>query len=210
MKKIIKSLLILFSFVLSIACASYIFAAWSDQAWRNPELLEQWDEWDSDVWQTNQWWENQWTAAANWITTNSQETQWTSQWSTEANSNTTNSETTNPYWNKWINMNDRCLVNWQCSLNIYQTLWIRKSNPRPDVQTFVQDIILALTNFFGTVVAVILVVSWLLYIFSSFKWNSSLASTAKSGIFWSLIWLLLVSCSYAIIRLIQFIATGGA
>jgi len=185
MKKIIKGLLIVFSFILSIASTSYIFA--QSNSWIEQNTLS----WNTLSWNTLSW--NSW---------------WTNSWN--SGTITTNSETTNPYGNMWINMNDKCLVNWQCSLNIYQTLWIRKSNPRPDVQTFVQDIILALTNFFGTVVAVILVVSGLLYIFSSFKWNSSLASTAKSGIFGSLIWLLLVSCSYAIIRLIQFIATGGA
>lgn len=113
----------------------------------------------------------------------------------------------NAYWNLWINANDKCLINWQCSLNIYETLWIRKSNTDPEVQVFVQDVVLALTTFFGTVISLILIISWLMYILSSFKSDASWASKAKKGVFGSIVWLLLVSWSYAIIRLIQFIAT---
>lgn len=108
----------------------------------------------------------------------------------------------------WINMDTKCLINWQCSYNIYETLWIRKSDSDPSVTTFVQDIVLWVTMFIGTVVSVILVVSWILYIMAWIQGNSTLADTAKKWIINSLIWLLLVVASYSIVRLIQFLATA--
>lgn len=115
---------------------------------------------------------------------------------------------TNTEWDMWINMNTECLINWQCSYNIYETLGIRKSDPDPSVTKFVQDIVLWVTMFIGTVVSVILVVSWVLYIMAGIQGNETLASTAKKGIVNSLIWLLLVVASYSIVRLIQFLATA--
>jgi magnesium-transporting ATPase (P-type) len=114
----------------------------------------------------------------------------------------------NTEWNLWINMNSQCLINWQCSYNIYETLWIRKSDQNPQVKTFVQDIILAVTMFLGTVIAIILVISGILYIMAAISWKSSMADMAKKGIINSMIWLLLVTWSYALVRLIQFVATA--
>ncbi len=110
--------------------------------------------------------------------------------------------------NVWINMNSDCLVNWQCSYNIYQTLGIRKSDPDPKVSTFVQDIVLWVTIFLGTVIALILVVSGILYIIAAIQWNSSKADMAKKWIINSLLALVLVTWSYALVRLVQFVATA--
>lgn len=208
-----KKLIWLFAILISFSAS---FTHWTTCDGRKP--CDDWYEFDSscncikiDEW-WNQWWWNwwngsNWTAAANGITTNN----W---WNNNSDNNTeTNSDNTietpsaNAYWNLWINANDKCLINWQCSLNIYETLWIRKSNTDPEVQVFVQDVVLALTTFFGTVISLILIISWLMYILSSFKSDASWASKAKKGVFGSIVWLLLVSWSYAIIRLIQFIAT---
>jgi len=115
----------------------------------------------------------------------------------------------NTVWNMWINMDSDCLINWQCSLNIYKTLWIRKSNQDPTVSTFFQDIVLWATMFLGTVITIILVVSWILYISAAISGKSNSADMAKKWIFNSILWLLFVVWSYAIIRLIQFIATAG-
>ncbi len=114
----------------------------------------------------------------------------------------------NTEWSMWINMDSDCLLNWQCSYNIYETLWIRKSDQNPKVSSFMQDIVLAATTFIGTVIAIILVVSGVLYIVAAIWWNSSLADTAKKWLINSVVWLLLVVWSYAIIRLIQFLATA--
>ena len=108
----------------------------------------------------------------------------------------------------WINMNANCLVNWQCSYNIYKTLGIRKSDQNPKVSTFVQDIILWVTMFIWTVISLILIISWVLYILASVQWSSSKADMAKKWIFNSLLALILVSWSYAVVRLVQFIATA--
>jgi hypothetical protein len=115
----------------------------------------------------------------------------------------------NNEWNMWINMNADCLVNWQCSYNIYKTLGIRKSDQNPKVSTFIQDIVLWVTMFLGTVIAILLIVSGILYIIASIQWSSSKADMAKKWIINSLLWLVLVTWSYAIVRLIQFVATAG-
>lgn len=105
-----------------------------------------------------------------------------------------------------ININADCLRNGQCSLNIYETLWIRESNPNPTVGTFVQDIVLAATTFFGTVLTIVVVVSWLMRIMASI--NGKDPSNAKKGLISWVIGFLLVISSYAIVRLIQFLATA--
>ena len=115
----------------------------------------------------------------------------------------------NNYGNAWINMNSDCLINWQCSYNIYKTLGIRKSDQNPSVKSFAQDIVLAATTFIGTVIALILIISWVLYTVSAIRGDSHLADMAKKGITGSLVWLVLVVSSYAIVRLIQFVATAG-
>jgi len=111
--------------------------------------------------------------------------------------------------NMWINMDSECLLNWQCSYNIYQTLWIRKSDQDPSVSSFVKDIVLAVTMFIGTVVSIILIVSGIMYVMAGLSWNWELATKAKKWLFNSILWLLLVVSSYAIVRLIQFLATAG-
>ncbi len=114
----------------------------------------------------------------------------------------------NNEWDVWINMNSECLINWQCSYNIYETLGIRKSDQDPTVWWFMQDIVLAVTTFIGTVVALVLVLSGILYIVASIRGSSNLADMAKKGIINSILWLLLVISSYAIVRLVQFLATA--
>lgn len=112
-------------------------------------------------------------------------------------------------WNMGINMSSGCLINGQCSYNIYKTLWIRKSDQNPSVSTFVQDIVLGITMFLGTAITIILIISGILYILAAILWKSNLADMAKKWIFNSILWLLLVTWSYAIVRLIQFVATAG-
>lgn len=115
----------------------------------------------------------------------------------------------NTEWSMWINMNKDCLINWQCSYNIYKTLGIRKSDQTPKVSTFVQDIVLGITMFLGTAITIILIISGILYILAAILGKSNLADMAKKWIFNSILWLVLVSWSYAIVRLVQFVATAG-
>ena len=109
-----------------------------------------------------------------------------------------------------ITINEKCLLNGQCKYDIYDTLGIRQSvratGEATSVGLFVQDIILSATFFIGTVVTIALIVSGLMYIFAGATGKDP--ATAKKGITWSLIGLLIVSSSYLIIRLIQYIAKG--
>jgi hypothetical protein len=108
----------------------------------------------------------------------------------------------------WIDINQQCLVNWQCKFDIYSTLWIRQSLPRETRSSpwiFVQDIILSATFFVGTLITWVLIISWLLFVFAAAK--PDLQSRAKKWVMWSLIWLLFVVWSYAFVRLIQFLIT---
>ena len=51
-------------------------------------------------------------------------------------------------------------------MNIYETAGIRKKDTTPSVKTFAQDVVLAATTFFGTVISIIFIVSGLMYVFS--------------------------------------------
>lgn len=111
----------------------------------------------------------------------------------------------NNVWNVGINVNKDCLLNGQCSMNVYKTLWIRKSNQDPSVKTFAQDIILWASFFFGSVMTIIFIISGLSFVMAWYTGKSP--DKAKKMMVWSIIWLLLVTFSYTIIRLIQFLAT---
>jgi hypothetical protein len=114
------------------------------------------------------------------------------------------------YTNNWITVCPDCLLNGQCKLNIYNTLGIRQrtngSGDATSVGLFVQDIVLSATFFIWTLVTVALVVSGLMYIFA---WATGKdPAKAKTGMINSLIGLVIVACSYFIIRLVQYIAKG--
>lgn len=102
------------------------------------------------------------------------------------------------------------LINGQCKMSIYDTLWIRKSVRNPgdatSVGLFVQDVILSATFFIGTLVTIALIVSGIMYIMAA--WSGKDPANAKNGIIGSLVGLLLVVSSYIIIRLVQYIAKG--
>ena len=105
-----------------------------------------------------------------------------------------------------IYLNEKCLLNWSCKFKIYETLGIRESNQSTEPSIFVQDIILSATSFIGTVVTISLVVSAIKYIWGwAREWS---ATQAKTGIIYAIVWLLLVSLSYTIIRLVQYLAQG--
>ena len=106
----------------------------------------------------------------------------------------------------WIKISTSCLLNWQCGLNVYKVMWIRKSNEKPTVMWLIQDVVLAATTFVWTVLVVVLVFAWVLFALWSITWKDT--KRAKSILIDGFIWLLLVMWSYAIIRLIQFLATA--
>ena len=112
----------------------------------------------------------------------------------------------------WINLTPDCLINGGCSFSIYDALDIRKDaradGEETSVMSFVQDIIMALTGFIGTVVTLALIVSGIYYLMSPI--DSGNRAKAMKGIKYSLIGLVIVMASMVIIRLVQFIAKGGS
>jgi hypothetical protein len=108
----------------------------------------------------------------------------------------------------WITIWQNCLLNGQCKFNIYDTLWIRDSvrdewDPT-SVWLFVQDIILAATTFIWTILTLAIIVSWLMYIFAASSGKDP--AKAKTWLINSFIWLWIVVLSYAIVRLVQYLA----
>lgn len=104
-----------------------------------------------------------------------------------------------------------CLKNGQCGFSIYRFLGIRKSvegagKEPASAGLFVQDIVLAATFFIGTIVSLGIVFSGLSYIFAAASGQEP--TKAAAGLKNSFIGLLLVIFSYAIIRLVQYLAKG--
>lgn len=97
----------------------------------------------------------------------------------------------------------------KCSINIYKMIGIRKESwQNPEVETFVQDIVLSATMFFWTVFTLVVFFSGFLYILSAVQGADSLQSKAKKGIIWWAVGFLLVTWAFSIVRLIQFLAKG--
>ena len=111
---------------------------------------------------------------------------------------------TNTLASVWMTVNTRCLINWQCGMNLYELLWIRRKDTTPTVMSVIQDVILAATTFVWTLIVIALVVSGLLFAIASISWKDT--QRAKKIIIDCFVWLLLVMWSYTIVRLIQFLA----
>lgn len=133
-------------------------------------------------------------------------------WYTETMNSISNNPTTQtadtPQPVNGITINEKCLTNGQCKFNIYETLGIRSSvgTESPSVGLFVQDIVLSATFFIWTIVTVALIVSGVLYIFAAASGKDP--GNAKKWITGALIGLVIVACSYFIIRLVQYLAKG--
>lgn len=106
----------------------------------------------------------------------------------------------------WITMGPTCLKNWQCGFNIYEFLGFEGKSNDPTV--FVQDILLSASFFIGTVITIALIYSGFLFVTAGISGNSKNADSAKNWIKYSIIGLLIVICSYSLIRLVQYIAKG--
>ncbi len=110
----------------------------------------------------------------------------------------------------WIDCwdNGKNMTNWQCKFNVYKFVWIKKEiQDNPSVWIFVQDIVLSSTMIIWTIVTIVLIVSWLLFVFS---WvNSSLKDKARKWIINWFIGLVIVMSSYFIIRLVQYLVKGN-
>ena len=112
--------------------------------------------------------------------------------------------------NAGINMSNGCMTGAGCSFDVTQLLGLKKNSTsvsdRTSVLTFVQDAVLAVTMFIGTVVTIAFVYAGFQMVSAGMKGKDP--SKAKTGMINAAIGMLLVASSYAIIRLVQYIAAG--
>lgn len=111
----------------------------------------------------------------------------------------------NHWWDMGIQCSPQQLLIGACSFKAYDALQIRASNKDPSPKVFIQDIILSLTSFIGVVATLSLMRSWFKAVMSWYD-NWSEYQTAIRNAWYSIIWLLLAAFSYAIVRLIQYVA----
>ena len=105
-----------------------------------------------------------------------------------------------------IECDERQLTTGTCKRRIYDTINIRQDNTSTAAEPFIQDIVLSATSFVGTVLILAMIVSAIMIIMG---WaNESMASKWRQGLKMALIGFVIVSMSYVVIRLIQYIAKG--
>lgn len=68
--------------------------------------------------------------------------------------------------NAGITLDNDCLTQGSCRLDIYQTLGIREDSPENSTQIFVQDAILGATFFIGTMATIGMIISGLMTVFA--------------------------------------------
>ena len=74
---------------------------------------------------------------------------------------------------------------------------------------FVQDAVLAATFFIGTVVTLALIVAGVMFIIAGRNGDTGMKGKAQKGMINAAIGLFLVIGAYAIIRFVQYVASGG-
>ncbi len=126
--------------------------------------------------------------------------------------NTTYAATADKLWDSdiWINFWNNCLT-WmgRGCFHYEKIIWIDKNadgTSRPDytATTIAQDLIFAATYMVWTVLTIVLIYCWIRYIIAARWWEDP--KTYKNWLIKAAIWALLVRWSYAIVRLIQYIA----
>ena len=101
-------------------------------------------------------------------------------------------------WDVSINFSDWCLT-WAGT-----KCFVINSENDMTVLTIAQDAVLAATYMVWTVLTIVLIYCWLMYIFSSWWWKDP--SKYKKWLIYAAIWALLVRWAYPLVRLIQYIA----
>lgn len=100
------------------------------------------------------------------------------------------------------------ILNNTCTWNINKTLGIKASNPIPNPEVFVQDIVLGATSFVGTGVFIALVVMWFKAVAQGWSGSEDQMGKIKSWFINLLIGVALIMLSYTIIRIVQYVARG--
>lgn len=104
-----------------------------------------------------------------------------------------------------ITIDQECMTNGWCSLDIYKTLQLREDTQwQNHAEYFVQDLFLWATFFIGTLAAIGLIISWVMMIFGGASESSY--EKWKKWMKYSIIGIILVLLSYTAIRMVQFIA----
>ena len=107
-------------------------------------------------------------------------------------------------WEMWIDLT--CLT-WMCkwAFDFRKVLWIEETQPDGITgKSIVQDVIFAATYLVWTILTIVIIYCWLMYIFSAR--SGKVDSKYKTWLINAWIWALLVRWWYAIVRLIQYIA----
>lgn len=108
----------------------------------------------------------------------------------------------------WINFSDGCLTGiWKWCFDYEKMIWIDKvQNQNITTKSIAQDVLLSATYMVWTVLTIVIIFCWLMYIFSARWWKDP--SKYKDYLVNAAIWAILVRWAYAIVRLIQYIAKG--
>jgi len=105
-------------------------------------------------------------------------------------------------WEMWIDLT--CLT-WMCKWAFDFGIVLNKTQPDGITgKSIVQDVIFAATYLVWTILTIVIIYCWLMYIFSAR--SGKVDSKYKTWLINAWIWALLVRWWYAIVRLIQYIA----
>ncbi len=106
----------------------------------------------------------------------------------------------------WINFWNNCFNGmWKWCFDYEKMIWIDKvQNQNITTKSIAQDILLAATYMVGTVLTIVIIFCWLMYIFAAKWWKNP--NDYKKWLINAWIWAILVRWAYAIVRLIQYIA----
>lgn len=110
----------------------------------------------------------------------------------------------------WIDTREDCLMGmWQWCFDYEKAVWIDEAqHPGMSATSIVQDVIYAATYMVWTVLTLVIIYCWLMYIFASRWGQENKASVYKKWLISGAIWALLVWWAYTIVRLIQYVANG--
>ncbi len=115
---------------------------------------------------------------------------------------------TNNYGDVGLKCSAKDILNNTCTRNINKTLGIKWTNPIPNPELFVQDLVLASTSFIGTALLVGIVVMGFKAVAQGWSGSEDQMAKIKSWVVNLLIGVALIMASYTIIRIVQYVARG--
>ena len=114
----------------------------------------------------------------------------------------------NNYGDVGLKCSAKDILNNTCTRNINKTLGIKWTNPIPNPELFVQDLVLASTSFIGTALLVGIVVMGFKAVAQGWSGSEDQMAKIKSWVVNLLIGVVLIMASYTIIRIVQYVARG--